>query len=597
MAKLLILFTSLALVFQSLYGDSLVRLESIAQDLDKPLFVGNAGDGSGRLFFVEQVGRILVFKDGAVQAEPFLDITSRVTSGSERGLLGLAFHPSYSSNGRFFVNYTRNVSGQLKTIVAEFGRSGENPDKAEIASEKVLLEIDQPYNNHNGGMLAFGPDGYLYISSGDGGSSGDPNGNAQDLSSLLGKILRIDVNQATPYAIPPDNPFVGIQGARAEIWAYGLRNPWRFSFDEATGRLFAGDVGQANWEEVDLIKKGGNYGWNKMEGFHCFPPGTATCDTTGLTLPIHEMDHSTGQAVTGGYVYRGTQDSPLRGSYIFGDYITGRVWSLTERGDGLWIRQEILRTNYSISSFGQGEDKELYLVDYYQGEVFKMVFTWREVLANAADGAVLDGSFHSRIVLVNNQDDDVSGNLRFYTSGGQLASMQIGGVTATVFPFVVKARSSTVLETDAASLPFFAGWAEIFVDGEVLSTLQYILKNAAGKPVREAGITSSPPTQRMTGAVYRDASVGVNTGIAVVNPSPDEKVEILIVLRDQDDEVVASVSAELDPRQHSAGFLTQLADLPEKFVGTILIDASANVSATLLSTIDEVHSASLPFAN
>jgi len=596
MAKSLLLLTSLALSIQVVWADSLVRLESIAQSLDRPLFVGNAGDGSGRLFFVEQAGRILVFKDGAVLAEPFLDITSRVTSGGERGLLGLAFHPFYLSNGRFFVNYTQSVSGQLKTIVAEYQRSDADPNRADLSSERVLLELNQPYNNHNGGMLAFGPDGFLYISTGDGGAAGDPLGNAQKLSNLLGKILRIDVDQGAPYGIPTDNPFVGVPDARGEIWAYGLRNPWRFSFDEVTGRLFAGDVGQANWEEIDLITRGGNYGWNRMEGTHCYPPGTVSCDTSGLILPITEMDHSLSQSVTGGYVYRGSQNSPLLGSYIFGDYLSGRVWSLTERGDGSWLRQEILRTDYTISSFGQGEDNELYLADYSSGEVFKMVFSWREVLANAVDGPVLNATFHSRIVLVNNGAADVTGNLRFYSSDGQASSMRIGGEEATVFPFTVRSRSSTVLETDAVSDPLFVGWAEIFVDGQISSMLQYILKNAGGKPVAQAGIASSPPAQRLTAAVSRDKLLGTDTGIAIVNPSSRDRVQISVVVRDQNDDVVITVGALLEPRQHSAGYLSDLGELPDQFEGTLLIDASADVSATLISTVDGVHSASLPFA-
>jgi len=596
MAKLLILLTSLVLTVQILWGDSLVRLESIAQSLDDPVLVGNAGDGSGRLFFVEQAGRILVFEGGTVLTDPFLDITSRVTSGAERGLLGLVFHPSYASNGRFFVNYTQSSSGQLRTIIAEYQRSPIDPDKADISSERILLEIEQPFNNHNGGMLAFGPDGYLYISVGDGGAAGDPQGNAQNLSNLLGKILRIDVDQTFPYSIPSDNPFLNTEGARGEIWAYGLRNVWRFSFDEATGRLFAGDVGQADWEEIDLITRGGNFGWNRMEGNSCFPPGTVSCDTAGLILPITEMDHSIGQAVTGGYVYRGEQNSPLLGSYIFGDYISGRVWSLTERGDGSWLRQEILRTEYSISSFGQGEDNELYLVDYNGGEVFKLVFSWREVLANAADGTVFNGKFHSRIVLANNGSDEVTGSLRFYTSNGQLASMTMDGVTATEFSFTVTGRSSTVLETDGLSEPIFIGWAEVFVDGEVTSTLQYVLKNAAGKPVAEAGIVSSPPTRRLTGAVFRNTAVGTDTGIAVVNPSATDQVQISVVVRDLNDDVVLTVGAQLEPRQHSSGYVSALGELPDPFVGTILIDASEEISGILISTIDGVHSASLPFA-
>jgi len=445
-------------------------------------------------------------------------------------------------------------------------------------------------------MIDFGPDGLLYISVGDGGSGGDPQGNAQNLSNLLGKILRIDVDQGMPYAIPSDNPFLDTEGAAGEIWAYGLRNVWRFSFDQTTGRLFAGDVGQSDWEEINVIRRGGNFGWNRMEGNHCFPPGTVSCDMSGLALPIAEIDHSIGQAVTGGYVYRGSQSSPLLGSYIFGDYISGRVWALTERGDGSWQRQEILRTDHSISSFGLGEDNELYLVDYNEGEVFKMVFSWRAVLANAADGPALNGTFHSRVVLANNGDVDASGSLRFYSSDGELASMTIDGVTAMEFPFTVRSRSSTVLETDAASDPIFVGWAELFVDREVFGTLQYTLKDAAAKPWAQAGILSSPPAKRLTAAVNRDKALGTDTGIAVVNPSPTDRVQISVVVRDENDEVVISVGAELGPRQHSSGYLSALGELPDQFTGTILIDASAEVSATLISTVDGVHSASLPFA-
>jgi len=304
-------------------------------------------------------GTIQIYNGQSVLAEPFLDIDARVQSGGERGLFSMAFHPNYAENGRFYVNYSDN-SGD--TVVSEFSVSAD-PDLADPASEREILNIEQPFGNHNGGQLQFGPDGFLYVGMGDGGSGGDPQEHGQDLSTLLGALLRIDIDGQAPYQVPADNPFVGVQGAAPEIWAYGLRNPWRFSFDRESGELFAADVGQNSVEEVDLIVRGGNYGWNTMEGSECFDPPQG-CNQTGLSLPIAEYTHALGVSVTGGYVYRGEQFPDLYGKYIFADYVSSRFWVLTPDGQGQWEMEEVLRPGFFISSFGEDEDGELYVIDY-----------------------------------------------------------------------------------------------------------------------------------------------------------------------------------------------------------------------------------------
>lgn len=342
-----------------------LTLTPVVSGLTTPVDVQNAHDGSGRLFVVEQQGVIRVVSNASRLPTPFLDITSLVDFGGEKGLLGLAFHPNYSQNRRFFVNYDRVVTGQMQTVIAEFQTSATNPNQADPTSERILFTVDQPFPNHKGGQLAFGPDGFLYIGLGDGGSAGDPLGNGQDLQTLLGKMLRIDVDHTSPglqYGIPPDNPFVNGTD-RGEIWAYGLRNPWRFSFDPANGRLFVGDVGQDRFEEIDILQKSGNFGWNIMEGMHCFNPMTG-CNMNGLILPIAEYDHSQGEAVIGGYLYRGSAISQLVGTYLFSDFGSGTVWGLTENPPGTWTRAQLLSTGKNISSFGRDEAGELYLLDY-----------------------------------------------------------------------------------------------------------------------------------------------------------------------------------------------------------------------------------------
>ena len=334
--------------------------------LDRMVYLTHAGDGTDRLFVLLQPGRIMAFpNDPSVEsATVFLDIRERVSDrGNEEGLLGLAFDPAYATNGHLYVYYS--AAGPRRSVVARFSVRPDSPDRADPASEQIILQVPQPFANHNGGMLAFGPDGFLYIGLGDGGSGGDPQGNGQDPGTLLGSILRIDPSSpgdGRSYSIPPDNPFVGVDGFREEVWAYGLRNPWRFSFNPETQQLWAGDVGQNSYEEVDIIRPGRNYGWNIMEGLHCF---LRACDQTGLELPVIEYP-LTGDncAVTGGYVYRGSRLPSLYGAYVYGDYCSGRVWAL--RHDGQLITEHLMLadTDLRIPSFGEDASRELYILSF-----------------------------------------------------------------------------------------------------------------------------------------------------------------------------------------------------------------------------------------
>lgn len=352
-----------------------IALQPIVGGLNLPLGLEPSTDGSNRLFVVEQGGTILIIKNGAVLPAPFLDISSKVTTGGEMGLLGLTFHPQFTQNGKFYVNYVRTVGDQIQSVIAEYAVSAANPNQADPASERILLAVDQVGNfpNHKAGQLAFGPDALLYFGLGDGGSEGDPFGNGQNTQTLLGKMMRIDVNTTSPglqYGIPPDNPFVA-EGGLPEIYAVGFRNPWRFSFDHATGRLFAGDVGQDKFEEVDIVQKGDNYGWNTMEGMHCFNP-SSNCNMTGLMLPIAEIPHPEGEAVLGGFIYHGSALTGLEGQYVFGD-LNGKIWSLQEGPTNTFTRSLLLDTGVSLSSFGQDQSGELYVVDIGNGSVLKIV--------------------------------------------------------------------------------------------------------------------------------------------------------------------------------------------------------------------------------
>jgi glucose/arabinose dehydrogenase len=326
----------------------------VSTGLEAPLFVTHAGDDSGRLFILEQPGRIRIWVPGGLSERPYLDLAAsgRVLAGGERGLLGLAFHPQFRTNRRFFVNYTRAPDGA--TVIAEYHASTD-PDAA-LQAERVLLTVPQPYANHNGGMLAFGRDGHLYIGLGDGGSGGDPDNRAQNRQVLLGKILRIDVDRGQPYAIPSDNPFAA-GGGRPEIYALGFRNPWRFSFDRETGQLFVGDVGQGAVEEIDLVARGGNYGWRITEGDRCFRPATG-CNGQGLELPIAIYTQADGRcSVTGGYVYRGEAIPTLAGTYIYADFCTGEIFGRSTGRSAV-----LLNTSLSIASFGEDQAGELFVV-------------------------------------------------------------------------------------------------------------------------------------------------------------------------------------------------------------------------------------------
>jgi len=340
-----------------------ITLVPLASGLNRALTVVHPGDGSGRLFIVLQGGQIMTFDGTRVLPRSFLDISALVSCCNERGLLGLAFHPSYASNGFFYVNYTNRIGD---TVIARFTVSGLSPNLANPLSLTVLLRVDQPFPNHNGGQLQFGPDGFLYIGLGDGGSGGDPMNNGQRLDTLLGKILRIDVS-GSPYTVPASNPFVGVPGALSEIWAYGFRNPWRFSFDRLTGDLFIGDVGQEEWEEINFQPAssagGENYGWRLMEGSHCFDPPTG-CDPGGLVLPILEYSHDLGCAVIGGFRYRGAQVPGLTGWYLYADFCTGTIWGANQDLTGAWLTDVLLETGFMVSSFGEGPDGEQYVLSY-----------------------------------------------------------------------------------------------------------------------------------------------------------------------------------------------------------------------------------------
>lgn len=350
--------------------------EQFASGLSHPVEITHAGDGTGRLFIVEQNGQVIIHDGMQILPMPFLDLSSVITSGGESGLLGIAFHPNYKTNGRFFVNYTRTHNGQLQTAIASYQVSA-NPNIADNTSGVILLTIDQPAVNHNGGQLRFGPDGYLYIGMGDGGGSGDPFNQAQDPDSLLGKMLRIDVDSGSPYGIPPDNPFIANPNVRDEIWAFGLRNPWRFSFDRLTGDLFIADVGQNEWEEVNVQPAsspgGENYNWPCMEANHIYDAGRGCDDYGASTNPqieyAYQPNDSNGCSITGGFIYRGTQFPLLYGTYLYGDFCTGNIWAAAPSGS-TWTSSLAADTDYSISAFGEDEEGELYVASYGTGTIY-----------------------------------------------------------------------------------------------------------------------------------------------------------------------------------------------------------------------------------
>jgi len=371
-----IIFTLFPVIAFTQQSTVSVKLVEIADGFTSPVGMASPKDGTNRIFVFEQGGKVRMIRNGKVSDKLFLDISSRLDglniAYSEKGLLGMTFHPDYKKNGRFFVYYSAPFDQPKfdhKSIVAEYKVSPNDHDAAAM-TERVIMEIPQPESNHNGGMLAFGPDGYLYIGLGDGGGANDEHGtigNGQDMNTMLGKILRIDVDGKQPYEVPGDNPFVGKTGVRPEIYASGLRNPWRFSFDPVTKRLFCGDVGQNKYEEINVIEKGGNYGWRIMEGNHCFNPSSG-CDKTGLKMPIAEYDHETGISICGGYMYRGDSYPSLHGYYFYGDW-SGKLFALRRKSDGTWQEFKVdvnqsASNNISgkLNSMGEDENGDVYLL-------------------------------------------------------------------------------------------------------------------------------------------------------------------------------------------------------------------------------------------
>ncbi len=423
-----------------------IRTVQVVSEIASPTDIQNAADGSGRLFLVQQNGIVRILKNGALVAAPFLDIRNKTASGGERGLLGLAFPPGFAEKQRFYVDYT-DLNGD--TIIAQYRVTG-NADVADAGSEIVLLKIAQPFSNHNGGQVRFGPDGYLYIAMGDGGSGGDPQGNGQRLNTLLGKLLRVDVESVPGQVrIPPDNPFVNTTGARGEIWAQGLRNPWRFSFDRVTRDLWIADVGQEVYEEIDFqpasSRGGENYGWNVMEGMHCYRAG---CQTTGV-LPVAEYTHAAGGcSVTGGFVYRGSAWGGLRGIYLYGDYCSGRIWGL-ERQGGEWNNRLLLSSGFGITTFGEDEAGEVYV-------------------ANAGNGAIhrIEGSRAPRF------------NAAAVVNAASFASGMVAGSLATVFAAGVRDAPGSLV-ADRVPLPLALGGVSVTVAG--IAAAVYSVSNANGQ--------------------------------------------------------------------------------------------------------------------
>ncbi len=382
MTRMALFFCTLLCALQAADAQSL-SLTSAFPNLTfrQPLYLTHSGDHTNRIFIVRQDGIIHVFpNDSSIAAAGvFLDISAKLSAPSgEEGLLGLAFPPDFRTSRVFYISYTApsvNSPSGMKVVIARYGVSPSDPNEADSTSERRLLEIEEPFHNHNGGMLAFGPDSDLYIGIGDGGSANDPLNSGQTLTTLLGKILRIDIRGDSGYSIPPDNPFAGDStGIKKEIWAYGLRNPWRFSFDMVTGQLWVGDVGQDTREEVDIVARGGNYGWKIMEGKICRPGGGGNCDTTGLIMPVWDYGRGLGNSVTGGYVYRGSRLPQLVGAYIFGDFGSGNIFLLRYEGERVTADSVLLRnTLLNISSFGVDEQNVLYVLGYNSGKVMKLI--------------------------------------------------------------------------------------------------------------------------------------------------------------------------------------------------------------------------------
>ena len=535
-----------------------VRLQALWR-VDQPTTLANAGDGSGRIFILEKTGKVRVVRDGVLLDTPLLDLTSKVSTESERGLLGIAFPPGFGGKQYFYVDYT-DLAGD--TVVARYRVSAGDPDVADPASEQQLLKVAQPYANHNGGQLAFGPDGYLYVGLGDGGSAGDPAGNAQNPAVLLGKILRIDPESTAPaggYAVPGDNPFVGLSGHRPEIWALGLRNPWRFSFDRLTGDLWIADVGQAAWEEIDFqdaASTGGeNYGWDYYEGTHAYPPGSVPHSTTGLTFPVYEYDHATGgHSVTGGYVYRGSGSPSFHGLYFFGDFEWGRIWAMDPADN----TAQLLLDDASLwTTFGEDETGEVYVADYVSGLVYRLV-----------DGAQPPAAPLVRLEGPTRYDTAMAIAVEAFPSGATTAVI----VTGEAFPDAVCASAlagavdGPVVLTRKDSVP--AGLLELLGPSGLDAGGVYVIGSelAVSAGVVSALESAGHPVTRVQGADRYATSAAVATEVARVL-GPTWTGNVFVTRGDEFPDALAS--APLAFAGHGPVLLVRPTSLPQVTADTI----------------------------
>lgn len=571
-------------------GGTGVELVEVVSNFERPVQLTHAGDGSNRLFVVERPGEIDIIDQGEVLPEPFLDIRSSVTEEGEGGLVSMAFHPRYETNGRFYVVYLTGADEDLRLRLEEYLVSSD-PMRAEPDSARVILEIPQARTMHLGGQLAFGPEDYLYLSVGDGGPTGNPEQEPQDLTNLRGKILRIDVDRGDPYGIPPTNPFVGDPDALDEIYAYGFRNPWRFSFDRGSGRMFVGDVGESGWEEIDLVIRGGNYGWSIAEGDHCFSPVGPECDLDQFVRPIFEYSHEedVGRCVLGGFVNRGPEDTDLFGKYLFADCASGKVWWLEEEATG-WVRRELTQGNPLLTALGEDEEGRLYLLTL-RGEVFRLAFSRREVFAHVVDATLNGGVFHSEFHISNPGAEPVEITFRFHSDDERELPLGESEMPAEDATFTVEPQSTRVIRTAGLADPAVTGWIEILSDHFVDVNQVWRLFDPSGSPLAEAGVSPAELSKTFIAPARVDPGQGVSAAIAMANPSQQDLVQVTLQYLvpgpgvTPPDLLIDEVSFDLQPGQRRAAFLQEIIDLPAgPLTGTVKIEATHEIVGTIFET-------------
>ncbi len=557
-------------------GRPVVHLQELLSGLDQPIAVKHAADGSGRLFVLERAGRIRIVEGGELRPTPFLDVSAQVDVIGEGGLTGLAFHPDFPSNGVFFVNYTASTAGTYRIVVSRFRTDKQSPSQADPA-EEVILEIDHQTLIHNGGELAFGRDGYLYISVGDGAFMAELGDLAQDLSSLSGKILRIDVDQ-DPYGIPSDNPFVGKEGARGEIWAYGFRNPFRMSFDRLTGRLYVGDVGERDVEEIDLVVRGGNYGWRNLEGDRCFPRFVENCDREGFVAPIAVYGHDDGMAVIGGLVYRGETPTDLWGSYLFSDFVSGRVWELREVSEGRFRHRQVGLLGLLAASWGEDETGEILIPGFQNGKLFKLLFSWFENHAQVVSGVFGGLRLTTRFDFHNLGDQPARGVLRFLNADGQPQAVMVHGGSTSDLPIELGSGESSSLTLDPERNRF-QGWALSLTDGPLSSSVHFLVGETGGRePVPVSTVSSSTWSKRSRVLIVREGLL--SAAFAIVNPW-NEPASVGLLLSED----LEIARFDLDPLQQLTFHLATLEGIPPEYQGPVLLESDEEVAVTAVATV------------